>query len=130
MKYLYFFAVICCISCQNKTQTEKPQHNENLIYFNSYAVAEPGDEKSLKLQSGTEYKMKTEYLDDIIYVSQLINVNACGNYKGDIEIKKDSLYLIHKSISDVVCTSKAIDKVTYIIKNPEMKKYKIAFKYQ
>jgi len=119
------------MSCRNKEiKTEKLIHNQNLIYFSSTRIAELGDEKWLALQSETDSKIKIEYIDDILFASAFIDVNACGNYEGDIQIKKDSIYLIYKLLPGDMCTSTAINKAVYIIKNPEMKKYKLAVKYE
>jgi len=132
MKYFSLFLMVVFLSCQDKTEPtrEKMIQHEDLIYANFRFVADLGDEKWEELQSGTHNKITPQYLDDIIYVSQLVDVNACGNYIGDIEIKKDSLYLICKITSEEVCASMALYKTTYIIKNPKMKKYKMAVKYE
>ncbi|PBJ14274.1 hypothetical protein [Flavobacterium sp. ACN6] len=115
------------ISCK-EIKTEELLHNQNLIYFSSTRIAELGDEKWLAVQSKIDDKIKIEYIDDIIFASRFIDVNACGNYAGDIQFQKDSIYLMYKLLPGDLCTSRAIDKVTYIIKNPEMKEYKLAVK--
>lgn len=132
MKYLFYFLFVICISCQNTQENieEISALQKDLIYTNLRFMADLGDENWEKLQSETSNKIEPKYLDDIIYVSQLVDVNACGNYVGDIEIKKDSIYLICKMTSQEVCASMAIYKATFIIKNPEIKKYKMAIRYE
>jgi|GEM_PF-2322441 len=122
---------VLLLSCENKeiTSEQLPKHH-NLIYFNTTTVAELGDKKWFELLPKMNDKIKVEYIDDIIFASQLIDVNACSGYAGDIEIKKDSIYLIHKVLPGDACTSTMIDKVTYIIKNPQMKRYKMAIRHE
>ena len=117
------------LSCENKkTKPEQlPQHH-SLIYFTTSTVAVIGDKKWFELQPKLNDKIKVEYIDDIIFASLFIEVNACTDYTGDFEIKKDSIYLIHRAMPGDACTSTVIDKITYIIKNPQMKKYKMAIK--
>ncbi|KFF05471.1 hypothetical protein [Flavobacterium reichenbachii] len=132
MKYFVYILLVIFFSCQSKQENikEKPVLHEDLIYTNLRFMADLGDENWEKLQPQTNNKIEPKYLDDIIYISQLVDANACGNYVGDIEIKKDSIYLICKMTSKEICTSMAIYKATYIIKNPEIKKYKMAIKYE
>jgi hypothetical protein len=119
-----FFIVFSIISCS------KNKKNENLIYFNSDFIAELGDDNYDKFEAELNSKIKVKYLDKVIYISKTIDVNACGSYTGDLEIKKDSIILIYRLISDEVCTSTAIVKATYIIKNEKEKKYKFGLSYQ
>jgi len=123
-KVIFVLISILLISCTEKKEIV----NKELVYFDSKFVAELGDENYDEFAGRLNNKIKPKYLDDLIYIQKLIEVNACGQYSGDIEIKKDSIILIYNLISDEVCTSTGIDKVTYIIKNPKGKKYKFRFK--
>ena len=89
-----------------------------------------GNENYEKLLAKTKLKIKAQYLDDLIIVTNYVESNACGKYAGDIRIKNDRIYLIYKLVSDEVCTSTGIDKVTYIINNPKEKKYKFEMEYK
>lgn len=119
------------LSCENKeTGPEQLPQHQSLIYFKTSTVAELGDKNWFELQPKLNDTIKVEYIDDIIFVSRFIEVNACTNYAGDVAIKRDSILLIHKALPGDACTSTAIDKVTYIIKNPQMKKYRIILKHE
>lgn len=120
MKYFIGFLFVLLISCSKK---EEPT-NKNLIFFKSNFLGELGNDDYKKLLSKTKLKIKAQYIDDIIFVTNYVEINACGNYVGDIQIKNDSIYLIYKLVSDEVCTSTGVDKITYIINNPKEKKYK------
>ncbi len=125
-KIFYFFIILLGVSC-----SEKPKEiNQNLIYFDSDFLAEFGDDNYDKLEVELNSKIKAKYIDKIIYVSKTIDANACGNYVGDLEIKKDSIILIYRLTSDEVCTSTAIVKANYIIKNSKEKKYKFGLRYE
>lgn len=115
-------------SCSEKT--DKIKRDKNLIYFNSKFLAELGDEKYDELEKDLKKGLEVKYLNDIIYISKIVGVNACGNYKGNIEIKEDSLILKHILVSDEVCTSNSIERITYIVKNPTEKQYKLKLKYE
>ncbi|MCL9806833.1 hypothetical protein NAT51_14960 [Flavobacterium amniphilum] len=125
-KIFSFFIIILCLACSEK----RKEVNQNLIYFNSDFLAELGDENYDKYEAGLTSKIKPKYIDNIIYISKTIDANACGNYSGDLEIKKDSIILLYKLTSDEVCTSTSVVKVTYIIKNPKEKKYKFGLRYE
>lgn len=115
---------IFCSCSEKKTET-----NKNLIYFNSKFLAELGDDRYDELEKELNKDFEVKYLNDIIYISKIIDANACGNYKGDFEIKGDSLILKYILTSNEVCSSLAISRVTYIIKNPTEKQYKFNLKY-
>jgi hypothetical protein len=126
MKYfiLTFFALL--LSCSKK---QEPIHKD-LVYFNAIFLAELGDAKYDKLYDKTTKKIKPKYIDDIIYVTNYVEANACGQYSGNLLFKKDSIILIYKQIAEEVCASTAIEKVTYIIKNPKEKRYKFALRFE
>lgn len=132
MKYLFYILIPLIISCQNRAETkqEDSKKNKNLIYFNSHFMADLGDDEWYKLQPKMDSPIKAQYLDDVIYVTKYIDVNACGTYVGDIEIKNDTIYLIHRLVSDEICATTSINKVIYIIKNPAQKKYKMIIRYE
>lgn len=132
MKYLLYILIPLIISCQNREETKQgdSKWNENLLYFNSHFMADLGDDEWYKLQPKMDSPIKTQYLDDVIYVTKYIDVNACGTYVGDIEIKNDTIYLIHRLVSDEICATTSINKVIYIIKNPAQKKYKMIIRYE
>jgi hypothetical protein len=128
MKKIFNIALvsILLISCSQKQEKTNP----NLIYFDSHFLAELGEENHDKYAKEVDSKINPKYLERIIYISKIIEANACGNYIGNFEIKKDSLILIYKLNSEEVCTSTAINQVTYIIKNPKENKYKFGLRYE
>jgi hypothetical protein len=67
--------------------------------------------------------LRVEYIDDIIYVSFLEELNACGGYYRNIETANDTIKLIIISEpTDVLCASLSVYKFTYIIDNPKKEK--------
>jgi hypothetical protein len=119
MKYFIYITCIFFFSCSE----EKSKVNKNLIYFDSQFISELGDDNYYKFEKVLNSKMSVQYLDKIIYVSKVVDLNSCGVYSGDFEIKNDSIYLIYKLESDEVCTSTSIERLIYIIKNPESKNF-------
>ena len=126
MKYIFGILLVFVLSCSKKEE----QVNKNLIFFKDSFLSELGNENYEKLLAKTKLKIKAQYLDDLIIVTNYVESNACGKYAGDIRIKNDRIYLIYKLVSDEVCTSTGIDKVTYIINNPKEKKYKFEMEYK
>ncbi len=127
MKKIFFLVIInCLLSCSEK-KTEK---NKELIYFESEFIAELGEENYDKFKAELNPKIKAEYSGKVIEISKVIEANACGEYDGNIEIKKDSLILIYKLISEEVCTSTAVVRVKYKIRNEKELKYKIGIRYE
>ena len=126
MKYIFGILLVFVLSCSKKEE----QVNKNLIFFKDCFLSELGNENYEKLLAKTKLKIKAQYIDDLIIVTNYVESNACGKYAGDIRIKNDRIYLIYKLVSDEVCTSTGIDKVTYIINNPKEKKYKFEMEYK
>lgn len=126
MKYLIGILLIFLVSCSKKEE----QIDKNLIYFKSSFLGELGNDDDEKLLAKTKLKINAQYIDDVIFVTNYIESNACGKYAGNIKIENDQIYLIFKLVSDEVCTSVGVDKVTYIINNPKEKKYKFSMKYE
>jgi hypothetical protein len=115
-------------SCENK---KKSLINKNLLLFKQNFIGELGSEEYDKFEKlAVKNKLEIKYLNDVVYVSFLEITNACSSFKGDINIKNDSIYLTYNTISDEVCTSTTITRFTYIINNNEEKKYKIIKKQQ
>jgi len=124
--YLFGIVFLFVLSCSKKVEPV----NNNLIFFKDSFLSELGNENHEKLLLKTKQKIKVQYLDDLIIVTNYVESNACGKYAGDIKIKNDKIYLIYELLSDEVCTSTSIDKVTYIINNPKEKKYKFEMEYK
>lgn len=97
--------------------------NKKLLGFKYSFLAELGDEKYDLLETKLgKSNIEIQYINDIIYVSYYERLNACAKYSGDIQIKADTIHLNVYPISDEVCTSTAIYKVTFLLDNPDTKK--------
>lgn len=108
-------------SC-SKRSNQKPE-KKKLLGFKTMFLSELGDEKYFELEQVLENeKMETKYLNDIIYVSYLDELNTCGHYDGTIEFVGDTIKLKVDLISDEVCTSTSIHRITFLIDNPDGKK--------
>ena len=126
MKNITLMIMILLISCSTKDNEKDIKRHKDLIHYKSPFLAELGDENYDKLSTKIKKdKINIDYFKDIIYVDYLTNVNACGKYFGNIEISNDTIFLIHFLDSDEICTSVGIENPTYIINNPEKKKFKI-----
>lgn len=105
-------------SCSTSSK-QKPE-NKKLLGFKTMFLSELGDEKYFELEQELENeKMETRYINDIIYISYLDELNTCGRYDGAIEFVGDTINLKVGLISDEVCTSTSIYRITFLIDNPE-----------
>ena len=74
----------------NKENSETIEVHKNLLGFKTSFLAELGDEKYEELENKVEKGIiETKYINDIIYVSYYEELNACGQYAGNIEISND-----------------------------------------
>jgi hypothetical protein len=98
--------IIIFFGCNQK---EEHQFNKNLIAFKSSYLAENGDDKwDSILKKNKLNKLEIKYINDIIYVSYITEINACVDVKGDIAFKNDSIILKTFSDSEEVCTSTSL----------------------
>ncbi|MCK6608202.1 MAG: hypothetical protein L6Q46_07855 [Flavobacterium sp.] len=130
MKNVLFIFVFILFSCNNSVQEveikkveEKQIVNENLLYFDLELIEDIdlNDEDESEL-----YKLanlQVNYIEDVIYISGLINTNACDSFIGDFKIKEDKLSLFFKNNSEEPCMSNSKFKIRVLIKNPSKKKY-------
>ena len=112
---------IVLVACEQKVERKK---NKKLIGFKSEWIGELGDDNYISVEPLAESK-KTEVkqIDDILIVKSWQFTNTCGNYEENISISSDTITLELNLISDEVCTSMSIKKLTYLIDNPEKKKW-------
>lgn len=122
-KFLFIFLLLTICSCQKENVEPRDQR---LLYFRSSFKAELGDREYDKYYSRIA-EPKIKYLDDIIIVTKYIEANACDQSQGNIKVANNTIMLQYNSVSDEVCTSRAVEKLTYIIDNPTSKKYKFKF---
>jgi len=108
-------------SCNPKNKIEK---HENLIGFKSEWIGELGDDKYIIAEPfAANNKIETKQIEDILIVKSWQFTNTCGKYEENIFISGDTITLELNLISDEVCTSMSIEKLTYLIDNPEKKKW-------
>lgn len=120
-----------CYACQKQNPYSATPQHKRLLGFKAEFLAEEMDEKYRKLRLAE--RLESGQIDvvpvrDILYAALPCAVNACGEYKGNISISHDTLYLHYNLISDEVCTSGRVDQLTYIIDNPQKRRYKVIFK--
>jgi hypothetical protein len=137
MKNVLFIFVFILFSCNNSVQEveikeveEKQIVNENLLCFDLELIKDIdiNDEKESEL-----YKLanlQVNYIEDVIYISGLINTNACDSFIGDFKIKEDELTLFFNNNSDDPCMSNSKFKIRVLIKNPSKKKYNVVYKLE
>lgn len=112
---------ITLISCEQKIELQK---NKNLIGFKSEMIGEIGDDEYIKMESLAESKkIEAKQIEDILIIKTWKFRNTCGNYEEDISINSDTIYLKLNLVSDEVCSSRSIVKLTYLVYNPENKKW-------
>lgn len=123
-----FFGLLSCLNSTDKEQTEKTKTHERLIECKAKFVMEDGEEAD-GYHEDYEHFIKDYFSQDqkgdTLIVSTLFEVNACGKTIGDIEFSVDTIFLKTRQIADEVCASTMFEKFTYIIHNPEKKKYEI-----
>jgi hypothetical protein len=131
MRILFLVLLIIVNSCSQKQEFKeevvvKPilKIHERLMFFDNEFLLDVNPENFEKLDS----EIKVTYVDDLIIVTKLELTNACPKYAGNIEINKKSIILISKIITDDICDSNEIRKFTYIIKNPQKRKYKFSMR--
>lgn len=122
MRYLQLFLVICLFSCQSRK--ESYSLHRDLLGSKDQFLSEMGDDNYDSLESELKKgRIDVRYINDIIYISNLRETNACGVYKCNIDINHDTLFLRYDMVSDVVCTSLAIKRLTYFVNNPKGRRY-------
>jgi len=118
-KNLIILICIALFGCEQKIVHKK---NKKLIGFKSEWIGEYGDEKfNIAEPLAESKKIESKQVDEILIIKTWILTNACGKYQEDISIKGDTIILRLDLISEEVCTSEAIKKLTYVIDNPKRK---------
>ena len=137
MKNVLFIFVFILFSCNNSVQeveikgVEKKQIvNENLLYFDLELIndIDINDEKESEF-----YKLdnlQVNYIEDVIYISALMNRNACDHFIADFKINDNQLTLFLKNDSEEPCMSNSKFKIRVLIKNPSKKKYNVVYKIE
>ena len=103
MKNITLMIMILLISCSTKDNEKDIKRHKDLIHYKSPFLAELGDENYDKLSTKIKKdKINIDYFKDIIYVDYLTEVNACGNYFGNIEISNDTKLVSHRKSPDSI----------------------------
>lgn len=130
---IYFLLVLLITSCKDKVYEEviidfKP--NKNILSFKIEKITNDdykvNQHDSLFTKNFNPKTDTIKYTENEIYVSYLAGLTGCVKYEGDIEIKKDSLFLKLVQINNMACTELNIARITFKIKNKKNIKYKIA----
>jgi len=117
-----FFLITSCGQMKMDQEQPAPAENQKLLGFKTMLLSELGDANYADLEEAVNQEnIDINYLNDIIYVSYLEELNACGEYDGNIETKGDTITLNVELISDEVCTSTAIERITFFIDNTDGK---------
>jgi len=120
---LIFVVLFSFFSCNNNASknVEFIKHKD-LIGSKVLYLADMSEESYEAYEEIADKKeLEIKYIDDIIYVSLLEELNACGEYGLNIETKNDTIKLKTIFLSDEMCCSASIRKLTYIINNPDKK---------
>ena len=133
IKNFLIILVFILSACNNSVQeveikeVEKKQIvNENLLYFDLELI-EDIDVNQGELELYKLDNLQVNYIEDVVYISGLINTNACDSFIGDFKIKEDELSLLFKNNSEEPCMSNSKFKIRVLIKNPLKKKYKVVY---
>jgi hypothetical protein len=116
------------LACQRQSHSPEKLVHVRLLGFKADFLAEEMDETYEKLHLAK--KLQQHHIEvipvrDVLYVSLIRAVNACGRYRGNIAFSHDTIYLHYDFVSDTMCASGRVDKLTYLIDNPGLKKYKM-----
>jgi hypothetical protein len=82
------------------------------------------DRAELVRQTYKAYSNQSIY-DNLLLITAYFTASGCAEYRGNIRISHDSLFLRMESNSEMSCTEEDFYKVTYVIDNPGHKKYTI-----
>ena len=136
IKNFLIILVFILSACNNSVQeveikeVEKKQIvNENLLYFDLELI-EDIDVNQGELELYKLDNLQVNYIEDVVYISGLINTNACDSFIGDFKIKEDELSLLFKNNSEEPCMSNSKFKIRVLIKNPLKKKYNVVYKVE
>ena len=136
IKNFLIILVFVLSACNNSVQevemkeVEKKQIvNENLLYFDLELI-EDIDVNQGELELYKLDNLQVNYIEDVVYISGLINTNACDSFIGDFKIKEDELSLLFKNNSEEPCMSNSKFKIRFLIKNPSKKKYNVVYKVE
>ena len=136
IKNFLIILVFLLSACNNSVQevemkeVEKKQIvNENLLYFDLELI-EDIDVNQGELELYKIDNLQVNYIEDVVYISGLINTNACDSFIGDFKIKEDELSLLFKNNSEEPCMSNSKFKIRVLIKNPSKKKYNVVYKVE
>jgi hypothetical protein len=129
--------LLCLTSCISNEETRKVETSqsvhERLIEFSSKNIMTMDDISELdeatyqKLHS-KDFNSETDTIKlekDKLSISYLAITNGCADYTGDIAFKSDTIFLKLINVGEVECTEESVDRVVFIIKNPDNIKYKI-----
>ena len=129
IKNFLIVLVFVLSACNNSVQEveikeveKKRIINENLLYFDYELIKDIdiNDEKESEL-----YELdnpQVNYIEDVIYISALMNRNACDHFIADFKINDNQLTLFLKNDSEEPCMSNSKFKIRVLIKNPLKKK--------
>lgn len=136
IKNFLIILVFILSACNNSVQeveikeVEKKQIvNENLLYFDLELI-EDIDVNQGELELYKLDNLQVNYIEDVVYISGLINTNACDSFIGNFKIKEDELSLLFKNNSEEPCMSNSKFKIRVLIKNPSKKKYNVVYKVE
>lgn len=108
----------------------EPRH-PRLLGFKAETLAQDIDDANYR-RLHLARRLRTETitqrrLDDILYLRLVQEVNACGRYVGNLRIHGDTLYLRYEQTAEEVCASSRVDQLTYLVDNPQRRRYKVVF---
>lgn len=128
---ILMFSLASCGNSVKKEDKAIRNIHQRLISFKDSTVMEVDsiaslDSNFLKKLSSEDLNEQTDtifYSSGEIYVSFLLIVNGCTRYGGNIDFKKDTLFLKLDELSDTACTEVRCDRLVYKISNPKNEKY-------
>ncbi|NVK29057.1 MAG: hypothetical protein HWE14_13470 [Flavobacteriia bacterium] len=122
------FSVSLGTSCGNFSQDQTFKPHDQLIDWSTEIVMEDGEHADGYYNNHLDFikpHFSTEYQRNTLTVTTLIEINSCAETVPDIRISNDTLYLLTRQISDEACASVTFNKFTYVIHNPENKRFTI-----
>lgn len=129
---IYIFAlIILFLGCGRSTTKENKRHKD-LLWTRQNFVAECTGADNVYDSIASIARLKPvnfKYFDNLIIASAYFETDACGKYKPNIDICKDTIFLSFRFVSNTACSTAAFYKVDYVISNPQRDKYKIFRKY-
>jgi len=129
MRVLVLVSVLILASCLGDTN-EQNESKVKLINSSKVLLKNLGEE-TLLYGSNRELFIKpytsVSYSNDTAYLTTIHEINSCGKTIGEIEYKRDTLFLLTRHLGAHLCNSVEYHKFSYVITIPNKEILNVQF---